>query len=374
MTTHDTPSPAACSGPKRAPWRIILGPLATLGLAGLLLWLDALGIHVPNPVLFLVNGIVLSAFLGGTGAGLASVAVTLGFTLLYWSGPDALFRYTPRDLNRLLVLGLTMPPLALLVGWLRTAHDRKHRELRRQYEALATELQRRTALEQRQRDVEHILRHDLKTPLTGLISIPQLLLDEGNLAEGQREMLTLVATAGRKMLGQINSSLELRKIEDGTYQVQAEPCDPAKLLRDNGNMLTVGGYARSNSLHLIEKGPVNLRTDCALLDIVLANLLRNALEASDAGQPVVATLEVQDGACVIAISNNQPVPREIREHFFEKYATAGKSGGTGLGTYSALLMTRALGGTIDMETDDAKGTTVTVRLPLGGKEQPLPTA
>ena len=130
-----------------------------------------------------------------------------------------------------------MPPLALLVGWLRAALNRNHQALLDQYEALTAELRHRTALEERQRDVDHILRHDLKSPLTGLISIPQMLLDDGNLKPEHREMLTLVATAGRKMLGQINSSLELRKIEDGTYTLQAEPCDPVKLVRDNFGML-----------------------------------------------------------------------------------------------------------------------------------------
>jgi len=368
---YPNPAPASPPHPAALPagvWRILFGPVATLLVAALLLWLDTLGIHVPNPVLLLVNAIVLSAFLGGLWAGLASVAVTFGFALLYWCAPQPPWHYTARDINRLLVLGLTMPPLALLVGWLRAALNRNHQALLDQYEALTAELRHRTALEERQRDVDHILRHDLKSPLTGLISIPQMLLDDGNLKPEHREMLTLVATAGRKMLGQINSSLELRKIEDGTYTLQAEPCDPVKLVRDNFGMLTVGGYARSISLHLVEKAPITLRTDGKLLDIVLANLLRNALEASDPGNAVVVALAAQNGECTIAITNNRPVPQEVREHFFEKYTTAGKSGGTGLGTYSAQLMTRALGGTITMETGEQTGTTVTVRLPLDGKE------
>lgn len=365
MTTGcPTTPPTGTFLPPRKPWKTALGPLVTLGIAALLLCLDAYGIHIPNPVLFLVNGIVLSAFLGGRGAGLASVAVTFAFALLYWSVPQQPFHYTSRDLNRLLVLGCTMPPLALLVGWLRGALDRNHLELLRQYETLATELRHRTALEERKRDVEHILRHDLKTPLTGLVSIPQLLLDEGNLGTRQKEMLTLVAMAGRRMLQQINDSLELYKIEDGSYTPQAVSCDPAKLIRDNNALLTAGNPANAPSLRLVEEGPIRLRTDCRLLDIVLCNLLRNALEASDAGSPVLARLSVKDGMCVIAITNNRPVPQAVRERFFEKYATEGKSGGTGLGTYSARLMTRALGGAIAMETGEETGTTVTVRLPL----------
>jgi len=53
----------------------------------------------------------------------------------------------------------------------------------------------------------------------------------------------------------------------------------------------------------------------------------------------------------------------VREHFFDKYATAGKSGGTGLGTYSARLMAYTMGGDISFETSAEHGTTLTVRFP-----------
>ena len=68
---------------------------------------------------------------------------------------------------------------------------------------------------------------------------------------------------------------------------------------------------------------------------------------------------------VAAIANKGAVPESVRERFFEKYATAGKARGTGLGTYSARLIALSHGGDIAMATDDA-GTVVTVRLPASG--------
>ncbi|RYF16201.1 MAG: hybrid sensor histidine kinase/response regulator, partial [Comamonadaceae bacterium] len=56
------------------------------------------------------------------------------------------------------------------------------------------------------------------------------------------------------------------------------------------------------------------------------------------------------------------VPPELAGRFFEKYATAGKSGGTGLGTYSARLMARAQKGDLHLRTGPMKGTTVTLTL------------
>ena len=66
----------------------------------------------------------------------------------------------------------------------------------------------------------------------------------------------------------------------------------------------------------------------------------------------------------ISIQNSGAVPADIRTHFFEKFVTSGKQGGSGLGTYSAKLLSEAQGGTIALEVSDtANTTTVTVTLP-----------
>jgi signal transduction histidine kinase len=94
------------------------------------------------------------------------------------------------------------------------------------------------------------------------------------------------------------------------------------------------------------------------------NLMKNAIEASDPESSVFVDMSVRKDELILIISNSRPVPIEVREKFFEKFATSGKKGGTGLGTYSAFIMTRAMGGTIDMETSDETGTKVTVRIPI----------
>jgi signal transduction histidine kinase len=66
----------------------------------------------------------------------------------------------------------------------------------------------------------------------------------------------------------------------------------------------------------------------------------------------------------ITLDNKGAVPVHIRENFFEKFATAGKQGGTGLGTYSAKLLVEAQHGTIAMQTSDEKNQTrITLTLP-----------
>lgn len=229
-----------------------------------------------------------------------------------------------------------------------------------------TELRR---LEQIKDDVERIVRHDLKAPLTGLINIPRLLLEDDNLTPEQQKLLGMVDASARKMLRLINSSLEIYKIESGTYRLLPKRCCLAKLIRCNIDMLTHDVNIVSKQVifrdHTIVSGEsqAHLETDELLLDIILMNILRNALEASEDKDQITIDLKENDTSCTIAISNAKAVPMEIRDRFFEKYVTSKKSGGTGLGTYSAYIMTQALQGTIEMETSDTTGTKVTISIP-----------
>jgi K+-sensing histidine kinase KdpD len=95
---------------------------------------------------------------------------------------------------------------------------------------------------------------------------------------------------------------------------------------------------------------------------MLSNLIKNAVEASPAGEKVEVAMTSGESA-VIGIHNAGSVPIDIRETFFEKYTTSGKSGGTGLGTYSAKLITQTIGGNIKLDTSDETGTTITIVLP-----------
>jgi signal transduction histidine kinase len=93
------------------------------------------------------------------------------------------------------------------------------------------------------------------------------------------------------------------------------------------------------------------------------NLLKNACEAAPENSTVTVTLHT--GAPMrITLENQGTVPVAIRDTFFEKFATAGKQGGTGLGTYSARLLIQAQNGSIAMETSDEKNQTrITLTLP-----------
>ena len=95
-----------------------------------------------------------------------------------------------------------------------------------------------------------------------------------------------------------------------------------------------------------------------------ANLIKNAVEACPEKTGIrMALCRKGPDTVLLSVHTQGEVPAAVRQRFFEKYATAGKKSGTGLGTYSARLMARTMGGDIRMTTGPGTGTRFEVTLP-----------
>lgn len=214
-------------------------------------------------------------------------------------------------------------------------------------------------------DVERIMRHDLKSPLTTVITLPQLMLMDDNIDAAQQGMLRRIEDAGYTLLAMINLSTTLLRMERGSYDLWPEDMDLAAVAR---KVLT--GFAETAAMRGIElilltadaDAVIPFRGEELLCHSMLCNLVGNALDASPKGETVQVVLKPKDKGLRIDIVNRGQVPPELEGRFFEKYATSGKSRGTGLGTYSARLIARAHGGDISMESKSGR-VTVSVWLP-----------
>lgn len=219
-------------------------------------------------------------------------------------------------------------------------------------------------------DVEQITRHDIKTPLLGVLNGITFLEHYTNLDPEQKELLDDMRHAANTGMDLISRSLDLYKMETGTYEYAPADVDILSVCRrvadDLSDLARQAGAVVDISFG---DGPLErddvliLSTEENLFYAVLANLVKNAIEASEPGETVSIRM-ASDGEFFVAVHNRAPVSEALRAHFFDKYATAGKRTGTGLGTYSARLMVEVMGGRIDMDSSEERGTTVTVALPL----------
>ena len=222
-------------------------------------------------------------------------------------------------------------------------------------------------------EVEAINRHDLKNPLMIVLEMPKYLSRQPGTTPEQVEWLKMIENAGRKMLEMINRTTDLFKMEAGTYTLNPTTIDLLGILRETEEAqlplirekrveweVSVAGRRATEGEKFLVFG------EALLLYSLLSNLVKNAVEASPSGETIA--INVDDGELArVSIHNVGAIPEAIKGRFFEKFVTAGKKNGTGLGAYSARLMVNALNGTIQFQSSQETGTTLTVLLPRPGQ-------
>ncbi|MCP4698460.1 MAG: response regulator [Gammaproteobacteria bacterium] len=248
--------------------------------------------------------------------------------------------------------------------------------LQQAYKTLAEQNKKLKETATLRENVERIARHDIKAPLNGIINVPETLRQDSNLTVKQKESLELVADGGRRILEMIDRSLNLYKMETGTYRYEPVTVNILplfhKIIRETEKLSgrkKVSAEIRAYGRSAAKGDRFVVQGEPLLCYSLFANLIKNAVEASPKKETITLSLEKKERECVISIHNQGAVPERIRQRFFEKYVTEGKSQGTGLGTYSAKLMAETQGGGIALQTSAESGTAITVRLGKAADEE-----
>lgn len=217
-------------------------------------------------------------------------------------------------------------------------------------------------------DVENITRHDMKGPLAGVIGLVQALESDTSMSSTQVGQLRMVEESALQLLDMINLSSELFKIETGRFKLEAKPIMIGDILRRIVEISRTTFSEKHITIAVDTDGAADAEIPKALGDAMLCyslfqNLIKNACEAAPAKSRVSVTL-FDEAPLRIIIENKGAVPVEIRESFFDKFITHGKQGGSGLGTYSAKLLTEAQNGKIALDISEHENlTAITVTLP-----------
>ena len=299
-------------------------------------------------------------------------------TLVLLTIPLAWMHIGPQLTARVAVTLIVLVVFSNIFSHIAEAQHAKEAEQRERLDALVRQLgeQNKALMEafRMREEVERIARHDLKTPLASIASVPRLLRERRAMAPEDDELLGTVERAALRVLSMVNLSLDLFRMEEGSYRLRAQAVDLGALVQTVTRELEA--HTRSKKLNMVLQlpaEPVYAQGEELLCYSTIANLMKNALEASPEGGDVrvrLARVEDANGDCVeLDIHNGGQVPMEVRGRFFEKYATHGKADGTGLGAYSARLMARVQRGSLRMYCD-GEGTTLSLRLPLWHAQPP----
>ena len=244
------------------------------------------------------------------------------------------------------------------------ARVKTHIDLKRSKDNLSDQIDSLMETMKLREEVERITRHDLKSPLSASLTTADQLLESSYLGVEQRESIELIRDATTEVIQMINRSLDLFKMERGTYQFHPESVDLVKLTQRVVSELRAP--AKEKGVRILFEGPLLAfgLLEESLMRSTLGNLIKNAVEASKAKDEVKVSVLLHEALVEIQIKNPAMIPEPLQGSFFDKYSTAGKEGGTGIGTYSAKLMTEIQKGQIKFDSSEEAGTTLYLQIPI----------
>jgi len=243
---------------------------------------------------------------------------------------------------------------------------RQHAELDRAY----AELRRVEAMRD---ELTYMIVHDLRTPLTSLLTGLQSLELLGELSPDQLEVVWMSVSGGQTLLSIINDLLDIGKMESGTVDLKREEIAPADLLNEAATQVSALLLAKGLTLtkQVSEELPV-LYADHDKLCRTLVNLLGNAIKFTPSGGRITLSVcpDAAQESLVFSVSDTgEGIPRSAFERIFEKFGQVetrkeGRKMSTGLGLTFCKMAVEAHGGRIWVESEPGCGSTFSFTLPV----------
>ncbi|MBI5421927.1 PAS domain S-box protein [Candidatus Peregrinibacteria bacterium] len=219
--------------------------------------------------------------------------------------------------------------------------------------------------------------HQLRTPLTGIRWITQILMKEkaGPLTDKQRGYILDIDEANGRLLKLVNSLLNSSRVELGTFSVTPEPTDLEELTQITLKELESEISKKELRVHtdLPHDIPV-IEADPKLIKMILQNLISNAVKYTPSKGQITISLSKEADTISLKVSDTgMGIPKAEQGKVFSKLwrgANAEKSveEGTGLGLYIIKSILDKTGGKIGFKSVENKGTTFLVSLPVSGMQ------
>lgn len=238
-------------------------------------------------------------------------------------------------------------------------------------QAFNTMCARLTEVDRMKSDFFSLMSHELRTPLTSIREGTSLFLEGkgGEVTEKQRKLLTIIAEESNRLIGLVNSLLDLSRLEAGMVPFNFAEDDLRPLI--DRTLHEVMPLAESRDIRL-EKALADIPPvfmDAERIRQVLRNLIGNALKFTPRGGLVRVAVRRTDKGIAVAVTDTGPgIPQEHISAIFEKFrqvspADSRRLQGTGLGLAIVKHIVQAHGGRIWVESEAGKGSTFTFVLP-----------
>lgn len=229
--------------------------------------------------------------------------------------------------------------------------------------------------------------HQLRTPLSTINWYLEMVLhgDAGEINEEQRKFISEAYKGSSRMVELVNALLNVARIEAGTFLVDPQPADLVQIARSVLDELKPQIDDKKQHVTLEKQELPQIMLDQQLMRIIFQNLLTNSVKYTPEGGTVQISITIlpkgsvvarnqvitEDHYLIIVKDSGIGIPQSDREHIFDKLYRASNvvstdTEGTGLGLYIMKSIIDQSNGYIWFDSEQNKGTTFYVSLPLSG--------
>ncbi|MDQ1048147.1 HAMP domain-containing sensor histidine kinase [Streptomyces sp. V4I2] len=206
--------------------------------------------------------------------------------------------------------------------------------------------------------------HELRTPLTAITAVSEVLeeeLESGGIDPMVDPAVRLVVSETRRLNELVENLMEVTRFDAGTARLVLDDVDVADQIT-----ACIDARAWLDAVELDAERGIHARLDPRRLDVILANLVGNALKHG--GSPVRIVVREADEEVVIEVRDHGPgIPEDVLPHVFDRFykasASRPRSEGSGLGLSIALENAHIHGGGITAANSSEGGAVFTLRLP-----------
>lgn len=220
-----------------------------------------------------------------------------------------------------------------------------------------------------------IIAHDLRNPFNSIIGLTGLMLmDLDKLPVGKlQKSLENIRDSSTHAHELLENLLLWARSATGTMPFKPEPVNMQRLAEESLDLLQAQADARDITIHNECSENLTIQADENMMKTILRNLLTNAVKFTQPGGGVWISLASKSGMCILSVRDNGPgIPRDRMDLLFDigapqKTGKKGQESGSGLGLILCREMAARHGGTIEVTSEEGKGTEFRVIIPLTGR-------
>ncbi len=282
--------------------------------------------------------------------------------------PQFIAMLNQNSVSLLLLVSLLAMGLMVLLFWTKSKADQSLRDLQVQLNRKKAELE---TLGKRNHYLISTISHDLRNPLTGMMGIIDTLriketIDDLKVRE---ELIDLASASGKQAVSIVENLINFELIYSGELHLTLEPRAVQPILKvaaiENRLMLQAKGQRLVSNFELATQNVSIMCEESALIQVI-SNLISNASKYSPADSKIELTMKVTGDKVMIGIRDKGPgIARDQFESLFDPFSnTNGVKNSMRFGLSAVKSLTQAMGGEVEFESSEGKGSFFRVSFPL----------